>query len=138
MWLSRATPADIVCSLLREVAMIRVCVVDDDAVTRNTIGRLLEFAGYRVVVYEDSQPALDKEGRFDRVDVQKGDSPSSSHQFQSQKSYRCIAHQPGVLGPDSGNGRTHIQNGRSTIAPTNNGKAVEWIQLHLFRHPKPS
>ena len=49
--------------------MIRICVVDDDEVTRRTVGRLLAFEGYDVAIYEDAQPCLDGEGRFENVDL---------------------------------------------------------------------
>lgn len=52
----------------------RICVVDDDKVTRDAVGKLLRFAGYEVVVYEDAQPALDAEGQFEGIDLVLTDS----------------------------------------------------------------
>ena len=54
--------------------MTRICVVEDDDSTRSAVKRFLEFGGYEVVTYADAQPALDAEGRFDRVDLVLTDS----------------------------------------------------------------
>ncbi len=53
---------------------MRICVIDDDLVTRQAIARLLPFRDHEVVVYEDSEPALDAEGRFERIDLILADS----------------------------------------------------------------
>jgi DNA-binding response OmpR family regulator len=49
--------------------MARICVVEDDEVTHSAVTRFLEFSNYEVVAYDDAEPALAAEGRFERVDL---------------------------------------------------------------------
>lgn len=49
--------------------MARICVVEDDEPTRSAVTRFLEFSNYDVVAYDDAEPALASEGRFERVDL---------------------------------------------------------------------
>jgi CheY-like chemotaxis protein len=52
----------------------RICVVEDDDVTRHAICRFLEFEGHDVVSYSDARPALDEEGDFKGIDLVLTDS----------------------------------------------------------------